>query len=441
MQTFTTDPSGTIDTTAAFFQSLGTNGRSCSTCHVQGDGWSISAADVQTRFTQAQASPGGLSSDPIFQTVDGSNCDHNVDLSTPAGQASAFSLLTSRGLIRIHLAVPATAEFTVDSVSNPYSCNETNPLSMYRRPLPTANLRFLSMVMWDGRESSALTATQDITKATNPADLLADLAHQAVDATLIHAQGSAAAPLTTTQQQAIVNAEMALSVAQTSDSVAGSLQADGTTGGPAALAAQPFVLGVNDPFEGGGFTRTIFTLFDSWVNYPTTTTDGSQRASIARGQIVFNTKTIMISGVPGFNDLFTGGLTSSFAGSCGYCHDSPNVANHSLAIPMNIGVADVTNPLGVGYLPVITLRNTTATPPTPATVQTTDLGVALVTGKWADIGKVKVPVLRGLASRAPYFHNGAALTLSDVVNFYDKRFSIGFTTQEKADLVAFLSTL
>lgn len=49
--------------------------------------------------------------------------------------------------------------------------------------------------------------------------------------------------------------------------------------------------------------------------------------------------------------------------------------------------------------------------------------------------------LRGLASRAPYFHNGSALTLSDVVNFYDKRFSIGFTTQEKADLVAFLSSL
>ena len=111
---------------------------------------------------------------------------------------------------------------------------------------------------------------------------------------------------------------------------------------------------------------------------------------------------------------------------------------------MDIGVADVANPLNpldISYLPVITLHNITANPPTPATAQTTDPGVALVTGKWADIGKMKVPILGGLASRAPYFHNGAAPTLSDVVNFYDKRFNIGFTPQEEADLVAFLSSL
>lgn len=60
---------------------------------------------------------------------------------------------------------------------------------------------------------------------------------------------------------------------------------------------------------------------------------------------------------------------------------------------------------------------------------------------WTDIGKVKGPILRGLAARAPYFHNGSAATLSDVVTFYDKRFNVGFTNQEKADLVAFLNTL
>ena len=61
------------------------------------------------------------------------------------------------------------------SVFNQYGCSDTATLSMYRRPLPTANLRFLSQVMWDGRESSALSGTQDITLQTNPADLLADL--------------------------------------------------------------------------------------------------------------------------------------------------------------------------------------------------------------------------------------------------------------------------
>ena len=65
----------------------------------------------------------------------------------------------------------------------------------------------------------------------------------------------------------------------------------------------------------------------------------------------------------------------------------------------------------------------------------------MISGKCADIGKIKGPVLRGLAGRAPYFHNGSAATLEDVVSFYDQRFEIGFTVQEKKDLVAFLKAL
>ncbi|MDQ6868712.1 MAG: hypothetical protein M3178_10015 [Pseudomonadota bacterium] len=52
-----------------------------------------------------------------------------------------------------------------------------------------------------------------------------------------------------------------------------------------------------------------------------------------------------------------------------------------------------------------------------------------------------MPILRGLAARAPYFHNGSAATLLDAVNFYDQRFNIGFTDQQKEDLVNFLKTL
>ncbi len=73
--------------------------------------------------------------------------------------------------------------------------------------------------------------------------------------------------------------------------------------------------------------------------------------------------------------------------------------------------------------------------------EVTDPGRALITGKCADIGKVKGPILRGLAARAPYFHNGSAATLLDVVEFYNQRFDIGFTDQQEADLVAFLSSL
>ena len=433
------DPSGfvetynvnntSIDLTGPFFQSLGTNGRSCFSCHRPAEGWSVSAAEVQERFLLTE----GL--DPIFRTNDGSNCDHDIDTSTVEGRRAAYSLLTSRGLIRIALAAPATAQFTVVSVQNPYGCNDTSTLSMYRRPLPATNLRFLSTVMFDGRESSPQTGTQKITYTTNPADLLADLAHQAIDATNGHAQ-AANAP-TPQQVQDIVNFEMQLTTAQAIDFQAGRLNADGAYGGPVALASQPFFIGINDSFPpsfhlnplGTPFNPAIFDLFNAWTN-----SQDPARASIARGETVFNSKPINITSVAGINDVL--GL-ASLPGTCGTCHDTPNVGNHSFPAPLNIGVGDLTSPLDVSYLPVISLRNNT----TGQTVQTTDPGRALVTGLWADVGKVKGPILRGLAARAPYFHNGSAATLSDVVTFYDKRFNVGFTEQERADLIAFLNSL
>jgi len=42
---------------------------------------------------------------------------------------------------------------------------------------------------------------------------------------------------------------------------------------------------------------------------------------------------------------------------------------------------------------------------------------------------------------APYFHDGSARTLLDVVNHYDKHFGLNLTAAQKADLVEFLKTL
>jgi cytochrome c peroxidase len=64
-----------------------------------------------------------------------------------------------------------------------------------------------------------------------------------------------------------------------------------------------------------------------------------------------------------------------------------------------------------------------------------------VTGKWADVGKFKGPILRGLAARAPYFHNGFAKSFDDVLDFYVSRFNLVFTAQERSDLIAFLKAL
>jgi len=62
-------------------------------------------------------------------------------------------------------------------------------------------------------------------------------------------------------------------------------------------------------------------------------------------------------------------------------------------------------------------------------------------GEWADIGKFKVPTLRLLTARAPYFHDGSAPTLGAVVAYYDQRFDLKLSSQEQADLVAFMSAL
>ena len=275
---------GAIDLSNPFFQSLGTNGRSCSTCHQLSDGMSISAAHVQQRYTAS----GGT--DPIFRTVDGSTCDTNTD----------YSLLTSRGLIRIAIAVPPGADFQVRKVFNTYGCNNTATLSMYRRPLPSTNLNFLTTVMWDGRESSSQTGTTPINSGNYPQSLLNDLAHQSVDATLGHAQ--ATQPPTQAQQLQIVALETGLYTAQYSDNQAGGLNANGATGGATNLQPQPFFIGINDPVglnpTGAAFNSAIFNLYNAWAN-----NNNPARASVARGQALFNSKPITISGVAGLNGV------------------------------------------------------------------------------------------------------------------------------------------
>jgi cytochrome c peroxidase len=282
--------------------------------------------------------------------------------------------------------------------------------------------------MWDGRESSAAST------------LIQDLAKQANDATRGHA--AAAQDLTSAQAQQIVNFESGLFTAQAQDRAVGNLSAQGANGGPIAVARQPFFIGINDPVglnpTNAPFNPRAFTVFDAWLALgQARDTYQDHRGAIARGQEIFNTKPITLSGVGGLNgQTFSNGVTlpASFVGTCTTCHDSPNAGDHSVKAPLNIGLTD---PAVAAYLPVYTLRNLT----TGDTVQTTDPGRAMITGKWADIGRFKGPVLRALAARAPYFHNGSAATLDEVVDFYQRRFGIPFSAQERSDLMAFLRAL
>src|SRR6266853_221878 len=464
-ETYSTTGGG-IDPTGPFFQSLGTNGRSCGTCHQLSDAMSVSAAHIQQRFSLTQGQ------DPIFRTVDGSNCNHTIDVSTLSGRSAAYSLLRTRGLIRIAIAVPGNADYRVVRVDNPYGCNESDVISMYRRPLPATNLRFLSALMFDGRESSAATGTTKILyDPDNPLGaLVSDLKHQAMDATNGHAQASPPVTLSDPRLPQIVDFEMPLFTAQIIDNLAGRLDTRGATGGPVSLTTQQFFISFNSSVNplvptleqpgglvspgDGRFSPVIFNPYDAWASMPAP----SPRAAVARGQAIFNSKPIHITDVAGINDdasaggLVPGGI-SSFTGTCGTCHDTPNVGNHSFPTPLNIGTGDPDpsnssvnlGGLDVSYLPSITVcqLDLTTNPPTPTSncKTTTDLGQALVDGKFDHVGKIKGPILRGLSARAPYFHNGSAQTLLDAVRFYEHRFGLVLSAQDESDLVAFLSAL
>ncbi|HZP88157.1 MAG TPA: cytochrome C [Burkholderiales bacterium] len=425
---------GGIDRSNPFFQKLGTNGRSCETCHQPSAGWSLTPENVRARFNRTRGR------DPLFRLNDGANSP-NADVSSFKARASAYSMLLTKGLIRVGMALPANAEFDLIDVDDPYGYASAAELSLFRRPLPSANLRFLSTVMWDGRETFADPLSKDCIFGTTScfASLRFDLADQANGATLGHAQG--AVELTQAQRDAIVDFEMGLFVAQIYDDDAKHLTSHGALGGPVPLAFQTTYFGINDVVSGdyrtaAPFDPRVFSIYDAWDKSTAMKEQDSRtvdaRRAVLRGQSIFNTKPIRISGVKGLNDELG---VAVLDGTCTTCHNTPGGGNHSVPAPLDIGISDAAR--STPDLPLYVLRNRA----TGETITTSDPGRAMVTGKWKDIGRFKGPILRGLAARPPYFHNGLAANLAAVVDFYNDRFNIGFTAQEREDLIAFLRTL
>jgi len=196
-------------------------------------------------------------------------------------------------------------------------------------------------------------------------------------------------------------------------------------------------------------------LFDTWAGRPPASGErNAARMAVVRGQALFN----------GGAQLHAGPSVLS----CSSCHAlnnlgaSPSDATTLSFVRLGLDSPEFLTALAVtdarlnGFvnrtagLPVYSVTGTTCPlivdPITSASVPGTnqhssDPGRALVTGHCADLGAFKPPLLRNLAVRAPYFHNGAAATIDDVVNFYNGRFTIGLTTQQHSDLVAFLKAL
>jgi cytochrome c peroxidase len=433
---------GGFDRSSPFFQSLGTNGRSCGTCHLPDQAFTLSALSASLTFALTRGQ------DPLFAPVDGANCP-NAEPANP----SAHSLLLKNGLFRISIALPANAQFTISVVNDPYGCAITldpntgqEKISVYRRPLPATNLSFLSDVMSDGRETIASLGAQ----STFLANLQTDLKQQASDATTGHAQ--ALSPPSDQQLTDIVNFELGTYTAQSLDWATGLLTQEGALGGATDLFARPYYPGMNDAKgndpTGAPFNPSSMSLFAAWTNPAAgTTPQGAMteaaRAAVAAGENIFNTAVLATGG---------GGTTH-----CANCHDTPNIGNRSLSAFLDIGTAHSILPstesnaqivaalaeLSMPALPVYLISGCpdTTDPSQTAAFYTTDPGRALITGKCSDVYHTKVPTLRGLAARAPYFHNGAAADLMQVVNFYDQRFQIGLTPEQKSNLVAFLSSL
>lgn len=458
----TFNTAGDINENNAFFQSLGTNGRSCATCHQADQAFSLSAKGVREVYERTHGN------DPLFAAVDGANCPTSTSKSR-----AAHSLLLERGLIRIGLTMPANPQFTVAVVHDPYGCAVTQDattglpvISVYRRPLPSANLRYLSTVMFDGRETlMPLNNAQTFQNNLN-----VNLTDQVMSAVLTHAQGVAP---TAEQLAEIVRFEMGLSTAQIHDEDAGSLHGHGASGGPMALSAQGYYPGVNDALggdpNGAKFDSNAFSLYKAWENLSSDDdhhhgdSDRDRhdkeknvaKAEIAAGEKLFNTAPAIITDVRGLNDNAALGSPASITGTCTTCHDTPNVGNHSVALPLDIATSRQSgnetspsiiaglNELSAPDLPVYEIRGCSdpVHPGQAVNYYTSDPGKALITGKCADVNRGKGPILRGLAARAPYFHNGAAADLDELINFYNQRFQMNFTAKQKRELIAFLNSL
>ena len=400
--------SGDVQTTDhPFFNALGSNGRACVTCHQPANSMSIGTALLQLRWGETQAA------DPVFAAIDGSNCPN-----LPQSQMSSHSLLLNRGLFRIGLpwppngpdGNPITPEFQIEVVSDPTGCNTsstyglTSPqptISVYRRPRVVGNLQYVS-----GPDGMYLLADA---RATTLQD-------QAMSAALIHEED--ATPLTADQLQRIVDFEMQVFAAQSWDINGGML---GEPGGPPLLGTDNLAQGA----PGAVDVPVTVDAFDSWRNQtglPYRQEDFRQSA--VRGSDIFLLRQFQLA--PGV------------MGTCATCHQ-PGTARW-----LDIGTTNSPTAKASPELPLFKITCDSSAPPHPtlgSVIYTQDPGRALISGKCADVGSILMQQFRGLAGRAPYFSNGSAADLNQLVDFYDKRFGIGFSDQEKQDLVNMLSIM
>jgi len=426
-----------------FFTPLGSNGRACVTCHQPAYAMSFSAESARELWRRSNGQ------DPLFAAIDGSNCP---DL--PQADEKSHSLLLNRGLIRVFLPVPKNAEFAIELVSDPAGCNaspvygmksSTPTVSVYRRPRMAANLKYVTnpaarIVLKLGGLADTDPATGRPVGMNFMADAReATLTTQARSAATGHGQ---APSVTTEQLQRIVEFESQIYAAQVFDRSGGNLV---DPAGPAALGPEamaqhrPGVLGDND-------YNSVFLSFDAWKKNGATAQD-EFRASVARGADLFMFRQFWLRDVAHINSI---GLGNPLKRTCATCHNHQMTGQDLSAGFVDLGTTNYprwTEPPLYSEsreLPVFKVTCKASALPHPylgRVIYTSDPGRALISGRCVDVGSIVMQQFRGLSARAPYFSNGSAKNLRELVDYYDRRFDMKLTETEKQDLINFLGVL
>ena len=430
-----------------FFEAIGANGRACVTCHQPANAMSVSVETIRERWRATNGK------DPIFAAIDGSN-----NPSLPQDQASSHSLLLDRGLFRVAMPWPPAGvmpEFAIEVVRDPtgvnrdpvYGLRSAAPaVSVFRRPRPAANLKYVTSP--DGLFNVKLGVLMDKDPDTGQPSSMNIMADARVPNLRIQAQSAyrdhqgGTTPLTAAQIERILGFENQIYMAQTWDAQGGSLV---EPNGPAALG--PANVARNAVHVLNSAKTPAFHFFDTWMAATPADPQAAFRASVARGNDIFVNRRFWVKDVAHINSI---GLANPAKRSCAVCHNA-QMSGMDLA-PGWVDLGTTNYPTWTEAkvwneapdLPVFKLTCKADAPPHPflgRVIYTSDPGRALVTGHCADIGAITMGQFRGLAARAPYFSNGSAKDIRELVDYYDRRFDMRLTGQEKQDLINFLGVL
>ncbi len=441
---------GPVDTVGhAFFEPIGPNGRACVTCHQPHDAMSLTPRTAQERWEAT----GGT--DPLFAAWDGSNCP-----TMPQGERASHSLLLDHGLFRIERpwpprdlqGNPIETDFTIEVVRDPWGCNtgraygldaEEPTVSVYRRPRPVANLKYILAVGFDYDPKSGLAMELDPeTGEPMSGNLMSDRRAQSLSLQMRDAAAShleMLRDLTDAERAQIADFESRVYAAQ--QTIGDDIALDEVAEGGAELLqrSEAGLLGI--------FASPVWSEFDAWAEMseeemaalPPETR--AFRESVVRGLHLWRTRSFLVNDSAGINQPL--GFGNPARNTCQFCHNMSRTGIDVAPGQIDLGTSNQPFADPMPHLPLfrITCTGRLPHPHYGREILTSDPGYALTTGRCLDVGKITTQQMRAMAAREPLFHNGIAADIPGLVDFYDRRYNIQYTPQERQDMINLLTAL